>query len=159
MLENKPMCESIDSTTAATTTFPGDENTTNITTTTTTTTNNNTTANITDATTSSDKTPSDPTGCDPGIVFNNTIRHLLTPGVMEEVLQEIVNHLSVKKAELSVVRRAKESAPDPRTSSTGMGYFSLSFIGGFLSLMVIFDCRKLFLDICVAVRHVRSFFT
>ena len=119
-----------------------DTNTT--TTTTTTTNNNNTTANNTDATTSSDKTPSDPAGCDSGIAFNNTIRHLLTPGVMEEVLEEIVNHLSVKKAELSTVRRAKESAPDPRTSSLGMGYFSLSFIGGFLSLVVIFDCRKLF---------------
>ena len=78
---------------------------------------------------------------------------------MEEMLGEIVTKLSVKKENLSAVVRKKVSAPDTRTSSTNGGYFSVSFVAVFFTLVILSDCWKLFLDIRSALCNIRSHFS
>ena len=152
MLKMKPMCEELTSTAAPITTIS--VNGSNITTDNT---NINTTA--TTATIIFDTTPAKPPECGRSVILNRILTELLKPGKMEEVLGEIVTKLSVKKENLPAVVRKKVPAPDTRTSSTNVGYFSVSFVAVFFTLVVLVDCWKLFLDIRSALCNIRCHFS
>lgn len=89
-------------------------------------------------------------------VTPNTTEVTMTSSELEEALEQITTHLTVEKSSLSSTKRAKESAPDERASSTSMGYFSLSLIGAFLGLVIVSDFGKLFIDMKLAIRNIKS---
>ena len=148
MLETKPICKEEALTTPATaaaTTLASE--------------NENTTMNYTTTaahTASSDTTPADPPHCDQSAILNRTITELLKPEKMEEVLEEIVTNLSMKKVDLSAMKRKKVSAPDSRTSSTSMGYLSLSLLGVLFGLLILSDCPRLIQDTRSGMRTIWS---
>ncbi|KAK3803132.1 hypothetical protein RRG08_060104 [Elysia crispata] len=87
----------------------------------------------------------------------------LTNEELEEALEEITTRLTVKKAALSSVKRTKVSAPDQRASSTSMGYFSLSFIGVFLGLVIespssVFTSEfgRVLMELCSGIPNIRE---
>ncbi|GFR85615.1 hypothetical protein ElyMa_000700700 [Elysia marginata] len=108
----------------------------------------------TESTTSAASPPPEVTQC-PTLIPNATAVTMTTEE-LEEALEEITQHLTVETSSLSSVRRTKESAPDERASSTSMGYFSLVFICVFLGLLILSDCRKLYVDLRTAVENIRT---
>ena len=118
--------------------------------------NNNSNDTTTAATTSSDTAQPESPECGPNINLNRTITELLKPGKIEEVVAEIRTKLSMKKQNLSAVKRTKISAPNEKQSSKNLGYFNISFFGIFFSLVILSDCPKVFRDIRSAVRNIWS---
>ncbi|RUS87313.1 hypothetical protein EGW08_004925, partial [Elysia chlorotica] len=97
-----------------------------------------------------DITPSGPMLCRQGVPTLLTNKTLTTKEVQETV-DEIVNHLSVKTEKLSSVKRSKISAIDDRVSSTTMGMGGLIFIGIVFGFVLVSDMRKLVHDLKIAV--------
>ena len=154
------MCEEETTTVAATTPDPENENATTTNSSNNNNNNNNSNNNNTTAvTTTSDMTPTESSKCGPNINLNKTIIELLKPGNLEKVLMKIRTQLSVNKGNLSALTRAKTSAPNKKASSKNIGYVNISFIGTFLSLVILSDCPRLFHDMRYAIRNIWSFFS
>ena len=100
-----------------------------------------------------DVIPSGPPRCrEVRIPLTNTT---LTTKEVEETVEKIITHLSVKKEALSSVKRSKISAPDDRVSSTTMGMGGMVFIGVVLGLVFVSDVSRLLYHLRAALGGIK----
>ncbi|GFR66094.1 hypothetical protein ElyMa_001962100 [Elysia marginata] len=89
-----------------------------------------------------------PPSCRPAVPMHTNVT--FTTEEVEESVEKIVTHLSVKPETLSSVKRSKISAPDDRVSSATMGMGGVAFIGLVLGLVILSDVVKILSDIRLA---------